>query len=185
MRLTLLALALALPASAQSPLAELNTAAHAAGIDIIITPPGRGRLPGRAPGARGDAGREAAAQYCANAGFSSDRRECMAVVGASDYFDIEAVNACRRVNFSSEYPGCARAIANKTFLRAEVDFCGNETFGSGIISCFRAAGRPWNGGREGDAYIRRQLRRVQMLLQQQRYLEAERALDDVINSLEP
>lgn len=185
--LALLVLAAALPASAQSPLAELQAAAGAqGGIDIIITPPGRGgRLPGRAPGARGSAGREAAAAFCGEADFDSDERECMAVVSRSDYFDLEAVAACRRVNFSSEYPGCAAAIADKTYLRAEVDLCGRESFGSGIISCFQRSGRPWRGGRDGDAYIRRQLRRVQQLLREGRYREADRALDDVINSLEP
>jgi hypothetical protein len=187
MRLALLALVLAVPASASSPLAELRSAAGAqGGIDIISTPPGRGgRAPGRAPGARGSAGREAAAAFCGEADFDSDKRECMAVVSRSDYFDVEAVNACRRVNFSSEHPGCAAAIADKTFLRAEVDLCGRESFGSGIISCFQRSGRPWRGGRDGDAYIRRQLLRVKRLMQEQRYREAERALDDVIISLEP
>lgn len=187
--LVLLAAALvALPAAA-SPLAELQAAAGAqGGIDIIITPPSRGVPPRQGRPRRDRAGfergREAAASYCASAAFDSDKRECMAVVSRSDYFDLEAVNACRKVSFSSEVPGCAQAIANKTFLRAEVDVCGEESFGSGIISCFQRSGRPWNGGRDGDAYVKRQLRRVQRLMQDGRYREAERALEDVIDSLD-
>jgi hypothetical protein len=183
--LALLVLAAAIPASAQSPLAQLNGAAQANGIDIIITPPGRGGQDrGRGPGSRADAGREAAADFCAGASFDSDRRECMAVVSSAYHFDVEAVAACRNVNFSSEYPGCVRAIANKSFLRAEVDQCGRESFGSSIISCFQRSGRPSRRGREGDAYLKRQLRRVQRLMQDGNYREAERALADVINSLD-
>ncbi|MDX6771033.1 MAG: hypothetical protein SF051_15995 [Elusimicrobiota bacterium] len=180
-------LLLAAPVLAEGPLAQLQAAA--AGVAVERAPvqapvgrpvdqPGRRRHPG------GDDGRETAAAACADADFDSDRRECMQVVGRAYYFDAAAVAVCRRVNFSSEVPACIAAIADKTFLRAETESCARESFGSGIVSCFQQSGRSTERGRDGDARLRRQLRRVQQLLRDGRYREAERELDDLIGALE-
>lgn len=179
---------LALPAAAQSPLAQLQSAAGAAGadVDIIIrvpqgrpaVRPGHRRHPGR------DDGRELAASACAAAAFESDRRKCLDVVRDAYYFDAAAVNVCRKVSFSSEVPACAAAIADKTFLRAETEACGRESFGSGIIKCFATSGRSTERGRDGDAYTKRQLRRIRDLLRDGRARDAERELDELIDSLE-
>ncbi len=189
MRLAALAaLFLALPASAESPLlAQLQAAAGADGVAVRQAPlapprpaarPGQRRHPGR------DDGRELAASACASAAFDSDRQACMRVVSAAYYFDAAAVAVCRQVNFSGEMPGCIGAIADKTFLRAETEQCGRESFGSNIIACFQRSGRSTERGRDDDAYVRRQLWRLRSLMRDGRYREAERELDELIDSLE-
>lgn len=181
------ALLLALPAAANAPLAQLQTAAAAAGTDvdvIIRLPGGRPARPANRRHPGGDDGRELAASACASAAFDSDRQKCMRTVSAAYYFDGNAVNVCRKVSFSSEVPECIDAIADKTYLRAESENCARESFGSGIIRCFRESGRSTERGRGDDAYMRRQLRRVRALMRDGRYREAERELDELIGSLE-
>lgn len=175
-------LLLAASAGAQNPLAELRAAAGPAGANPVVTVP-RGRPAG--PGGRRHpgAGREEAAQFCSQAAFSSDRDACIRTVSAADYFDVAAVAVCRKVNFSGEVPKCAAAIADKSYLRAEIELCGKESFGSGVISCFQNAGRPSRGG-GGDAYTVRQLRRIARRLRDGYVREALFELEELIDALD-
>lgn len=183
----LAALFLTLPAAAEGPLAQLQAAAGVAADHAVTRPPlappvgrpGPRRQTGR------DDGRELAASACAEADFDSDRQACMRVVGAAYYFQAAAVTVCRQVNFSGEMPGCIAAIADKTFLRAETELCGRESFGSGIIACFQRSGRSTGRGRDDDAYVRRQLWRLRSLMRDGRYRDVERELDELIDALEP
>jgi len=169
-------------ASAQNPLAELRAAAGAAGANVIVTVP-QGRPAGPVGRRRPGTGREEAAQYCSQAAFSSDRDACIRAVSAADYFDTTAIAVCRKVSFSGEVPKCAAAIADKAYLRAEIDLCGKESFGSGIISCFQNAGRPTRGG-GGDAYTVRQLRRIARRLRDGYVREALFELEELIDTLD-
>lgn len=186
--LALLSTLLAATASAQpGALSQLREIAPADAEVVIRVPLGRPQgpvnhaLPRRLQGR--DDGREAAAQFCGTAAFDSDKQECLRVVTRSYYFEAKALSVCRKVNFSGEVPGCVSAIADKTFLQAEADLCNLEHFGSGIISCFQSSGRPTRGG-GGDGYTRRQLRRIRSLMRDGRYRDAERELDELIDSLE-
>ncbi len=183
-RLAAVLLFSAVTAGAQSPLAELRAAAGAAGAAKVVTvPPARSVGPGGRHRPGQDDGRENAASACLSAAFDSDRQACMRTVSAAYYFDAGAVAVCRKVSFSSEMPRCITAIADKAYLRAETELCG-KSFSSGIIACFQNAGRPERGGRDGDAYTVRQLRRIARRLREGDIYGAQRELDELIDSLD-
>jgi hypothetical protein len=181
MRPLFLLLALALPASAQTTLGELRAAAGAAAeAPSLQLPRGRVVLPPRLAGH--DDGRELAAQACQSAQFDTYKEECLRIVVAAYYFDAKAVTVCRNVGFSSDLPPCMAAIADKTYLSVEADACAREHFGSDIAACFTRAGRPMRGG--GDGYTKRELRRISRLLQAGQTAQAQRELDELIDSLD-
>jgi len=91
----------------------------------------------------GGAGREEAAAACGRAAFDSDRRDCVQVVSRSYFFDRGAIGVCSALSFSSSYPACFRAIADKEYLQEVVNVCARESFDDGKISCLQSSGAPW------------------------------------------
>ncbi len=163
-------------AAAQNALGELRAAAGPAALsDSRDIPAG---VPVRHSGR--DDGREAAAQACVRL-TGSDRQACRRSVDGARYFDVGAVSVCRGVSLDSDAAECIAVIADKTYLRGEIVSCGEESFGSEIVDCFRNAGRPHEGA---DDRVVAELRRIARLLRGGFISEGIRALDDLIAVLD-
>ncbi|MBI4346709.1 MAG: hypothetical protein HY553_07620 [Elusimicrobia bacterium] len=142
------------------------------------------------PGGRGERGREAALRACARATFSDDKRECMAAVNQGGFFDADAAEACGRMSFGSNIPGCIRAISNKVYSPTEIQLCLGASFDDDKVECFQTGGRTWaNRPRwerrpDLDSYILEQLRGVRRSLQRGDVIRAAADLADLIDFIE-
>lgn len=108
-------------------------------------------LPRRPPvGNAFEEGHAAAVTACMSAWPDQYKNSCLQVANQNTYFQPDAAQTCGKEDFAQNIGACLSAIANKTYIPAEVSGCGNSWPDNAKVSCYQSAGRPYLGGLPGQ-----------------------------------
>ena len=77
------------------------------------------------------------------------RAECLEVVQAGEFFDIEAVEVCDTIHADGDFNDCLATIRDIEFDSDDIDACSelwsfwsNDFYDSSVIDCFEGRGDP-------------------------------------------
>jgi len=126
-------------------------------------------------------GKDEALLVCERMSMPSYKRECITLVGKTQYFDTDALPLCESFSLGSRVMECMTAVANRRYSAQEVRTCSGETFDSDKIECLLRLGEEYTGP---SLSLRRELERVVRQIDGADYAGARRNLIRVIQSLD-
>ncbi len=127
-------------------------------------------------------GKDAALRVCDGLSMSSSKRECVALVGESRYFDTDALPLCSSFSMNSRVVECMQVIRDRRYTAQEVRTCSSESFDSDKVECMGRLGEEYAPPAGGT--LRSELERVLRYMDSGDLTSARRNLIRVIDTLD-